>query len=221
MARKRLKSILARHRLGESTPRRESGVDDLTRTYDYRNHNPWLYQLSYAHHDFILIRARQRARIIPRRMARPAGLEPATLGLEGRCSIQMSYGRRQLRLDARRPCPNARRLCIPRGTTSSHTKVVGVEGFEPTTSCSQSRRATRLRYTPSSIRTWSSRRALSHPREVGDNTHRPCSRQYLSSPTTYMSVPASSAGPATRAATRHRSPPPRGRAGRGRRRCPR
>ena len=54
-------------------------------------------------------------------MVRPAGLEPATLGLEGRCSIQMSYGR---------------------------IKLVGVERFELPTSCSQSRRATRLRYTP-------------------------------------------------------------------------
>jgi hypothetical protein len=29
----------------------------------------------------------------PRKVARPAGLEPATPGLEGRCSIQLSYGR--------------------------------------------------------------------------------------------------------------------------------
>ncbi len=53
-------------------------------------------------------------------LARLAGLEPATLGLEGRCSIRLSYKR----------------------------LLVGVEGFEPPTFCSQSRRATRLRYTP-------------------------------------------------------------------------
>src|SRR5215470_1153621 len=35
----------------------------------------------------------RRARKYPRRMARPGGIEPPTLGLEGRCSIQLSYGR--------------------------------------------------------------------------------------------------------------------------------
>ncbi|CAG4883824.1 protein of unknown function [Georgfuchsia toluolica] len=52
---------------------------DGTRTHDNRNHNPGLYQLSYGHRRLKLVR--------------PAGLEPTTPGLEGRCSIRLSYGR--------------------------------------------------------------------------------------------------------------------------------
>jgi hypothetical protein len=54
----------------------------------------------------------------------PIGFEPMTGYLEGSCSIQLSYG------------------------VKSGAKNVGVAGFEPTTSCSQSRRDTGLRYTP-------------------------------------------------------------------------
>ena len=68
--------------------RLRSGVDDGTRTHDDRNHNPGLYQLSYTHHcpDNLHIK-------FVSALARLAGLEPATLGLEGRCSIRLSYGR--------------------------------------------------------------------------------------------------------------------------------
>ena len=44
-----------------------------------------LYQLSYAHHIALLVPDSP--------MAHPAGLEPATIRLEGGCSIQLSYGR--------------------------------------------------------------------------------------------------------------------------------
>ena len=55
----------------------------------------------------------------PGHLERETGLEPATLGLEGRCSTNLSYSR-----------------------------VVGAARFERATPCSQSRCATGLRYAP-------------------------------------------------------------------------
>ena len=70
--------------------------------------------------------------LIGKRLARPAGLEPAALGLEGRCSIRLSYGRYRMS-----ECP-----------LQISSKLVGADGFEPPTLCSQSRCATRLRHAP-------------------------------------------------------------------------
>src|SRR6185369_10657529 len=64
-------------------------------------------------------------------LACPAGLEPTTPSLEGWCSIRLSYGQ-------------IAAFCLH----LSGAGLVGVERFELPTSCSQSRRATRLRYTP-------------------------------------------------------------------------
>src|SRR5262249_35067344 len=72
-----------------------------------------------------------------RNVARPAGLEPTTPSLEGWCSIQVELRAR---------------------------KLVGVGRFELPTSCSQSKRATRLRYTP---RVWH----LTPPRRPGSTRH--------------------------------------------------
>ena len=85
------------------------------------------------------------------KLARPAGVEPATTSLEGWCSIHLSYGRRR----------NARHY-IPSVPCAQLSKLVGVEGFEPPTPCSQSRCATRLRYTP--IGTHAKRRSGKPPR---------------------------------------------------------
>ena len=53
------------------------GAGDKFRTCYLQSHNLALYRLSYARH--ILVR--------------PERLEPPTHGLEGRCSILLSYGR--------------------------------------------------------------------------------------------------------------------------------
>jgi hypothetical protein len=57
-----------------------------------------LYRLSYAHH-VAAMSSGGPAPVLPLAdiqlsgPARPAGVEPAARGLEGRCSIQLSYGR--------------------------------------------------------------------------------------------------------------------------------
>jgi hypothetical protein len=103
---------------------------------------------------------------------RLAGFEPAAHGLEVRCSIQLSYRRTR-----RHGHQNAdqkesgRRESNPRQTawkadalpSELHPPVqpatptdlmVGTRGFEPPTTCSQSRCATRLRHVPTAALLW-------------------------------------------------------------------
>lgn len=104
-------------------------MTDGDRTRDNWNHNPGLYQLSYSHHwTNLLIRNRSQP------------VAQTNNGAPGRI----------------RTCdPRLRRPLLYPTELRAHKyagpKMVGVEGFEPPTFCSQSRRATRLRYTPTTM----------------------------------------------------------------------
>ena len=101
------------------------GVDDGARTHDDRIHNPGLYQLSYVHHNHFTSTSRE------------SGAPGRTRTCYPQLRRLMLYPH-ELRARGHEPS-RSRRLA---------RAMVGVEGFEPTTPCSQSRCATRLRYTP-------------------------------------------------------------------------
>ena len=100
---------------------------DGARTHDNRNHNPGLYQLSYAHHNLciVTIGTPGRARTCNLRLRRLL-LYP----IELRAQITVATSGRPIQ------------------TLGFKERMVGAEGFEPPTLWSQTRCATRLRYAP-------------------------------------------------------------------------
>src|SRR5262245_27821269 len=99
----------------------EHGVRGGIRTRDGRNPNPGLYQLSYARH----------------RSSSPAAPWHGAPGRTRTCNRRL-----------RRPVLYPVELRAPITARGGARWMVGAEGFEPPTLCSQSRCATRLRHAP-------------------------------------------------------------------------
>jgi hypothetical protein len=125
----------------------------------------------------------------------PTGIEPATTGITilgstnwATATIKKNLFTISNHTSSKTGTPGRTRTCYPRlrrpmlypdelralksGSQYSRLKLVGVERFELPTSCSQSRRATRLRYTPNILQ----KRLLAKRRH---DTHATRFRQYF------------------------------------------
>ena len=113
--------------LGDSPKRWIKGFEPLASRATIWRAN----QLRYTHHKTSL-----------------EGFEPPTHGLEGRCSIQLSYRLKERVMGIEPTYPAWKAGVLPLNYTR---RMIGVTGFEPATSWSQTRRSSQAEPHPESI----------------------------------------------------------------------
>ena len=129
-------------------------MDDGTRPHDERDHKPGLYQLSYAHHNNLFLSFFCRgARSAPYAPVAVLEVHPTLLSRCTKCTLRRFSGApgrtRTCNHRIRNPMLYPVELRAHDTSKILLTKLVGADGFEPPTLCSQSRCATRLRHAPS------------------------------------------------------------------------